>query len=74
MATVRDFDVDDLQTVRPHEEVDAIVRLIECEGEKLLQIDTYGRATREQPNKLSQTIRLNKAAFEKLIKLGASHF
>jgi hypothetical protein len=74
MATVRDFEIDDLQNVRPHEEVDAIVRLIECDGEKLVQIDTYGRASREQPNKLSQTIRLNKEAFEKLMKLGASHF
>ena len=74
MATVRDFDVDELSNVRPHEEVDAIVRCIECDGEKLVQIDTYGRASREKPNKLSQTIRLNKAAFDKLMKVGASHF
>jgi hypothetical protein len=74
MATVRDFQIDELNAVRPHEEVDAIVRCIECDGEKLVQIDTYGRATREQPNKLSQTIRLNKSAFEKLMKVGASHF
>jgi len=74
MATVRDFEVGDLQTVRSHEEVDAIVRLIECDGEKFVQVDTYGRASREQPNKLSQTIRFNQAAFEKLVKLGASHF
>ncbi|PZU07273.1 hypothetical protein [Sphingomonas sp.] len=74
MATVRDFTVDDLSVVRPHDEVEAIVRLIECDGERLLQIDTYGRPGRETPGKLSQTLRLNAAAFEKLIELGKKHF
>jgi hypothetical protein len=74
MATVRHFDLGELGTVRPHEEVPATVRLIECNGEKLIQIDTYGRADRENPNKLSQTLRLDEAAFRKLVELGNKHF
>jgi hypothetical protein len=74
MATVRDFTIDDLSVIRPHDEVDAVVRLIECDGEKLVQIDTYGRPDRVTPSKLSQTIRLNEAAFRKLIELGNKHF
>lgn len=74
MATVREFSVEELGYVRPHEDVKAVVRLIECDGEKLLQIDTYGRSTREIPGKLSQTLRLDKSAFQKLVELGGKHF
>jgi hypothetical protein len=74
MATVRDFSVDDLSVIRPHDEVDATVRLIECDGEKFVQIDTYGRPDRETPSKLSQTIRFNETAFRKLVELGNKHF
>ncbi len=75
MATVRKFDVEHLDKATPHDEVSsAIVRLVDCGKEKFIQIDTYGRATREKPGKLSQTIRLDKSAFEKLIELGSKHF
>ncbi len=75
MATVREFEVDRLDNARPHDEVElAIVRLVDCGLEKFIQIDTYGRETREQPRKLSQTTRLDKAAFEKFVELGRSHF
>ncbi|MDB5690408.1 MAG: hypothetical protein JWL91_2284 [Sphingomonas bacterium] len=74
MATVRDFRVEDLSTVRPHDDVEAVVRLVECNGEKLLQIDTFGRPGRETPGKLSQTLRFDAAAFRKLVDLGSKHF
>ena len=75
MATVRKFEVEQLDNARPHDEVElAIVRLVDCGREKFIQIDTYGRETREQPRKLSQTTRLDKAAFEKLVELGRKHF
>ena len=74
MATVRSFEVEHLDNARPHEEVKAVVRLVDCGLEKLIQIDTYGRPDREIPGKLSQTIRLDKAAFEKLVQIGKSHF
>ncbi|WP_277983990.1 hypothetical protein [Sphingomonas faeni] len=75
MATVRKFEVEQLDNARPHDEVElAVVRLVNCGLEKFIQIDTYGRETREQPRKLSQTTRLDKAAFEKLVELGSKHF
>ena len=75
MATVRDFEVEHLDNARPHDEVElAIVRLVDCGREKFIQIDTYGRETREQPRKLSQTTRFDKAAFEKFVQLGRDHF
>lgn len=75
MATVRTFDVEHKDNATPHDEVEsAIVRLVDCGREKFIQIDTYGRSTREKPGKLSQTTRMDKAAFEKFVKLGRSHF
>lgn len=75
MATVRTFGVEHLDKATPHDEVaSATVRLVDCGLEKFIQIDTYGRDTREKPGKLSQTIRLDKAAFEKLVALGRDHF
>ncbi|QUM73804.1 hypothetical protein [Sphingopyxis granuli] len=73
MATIRSFTVDTLDDARPHDEVKAIVRLVDCGRERFIQIDTYGRPTREKPGKLSQTIRLDKAAFEKLVEIGNKH-
>jgi hypothetical protein len=74
MATVRDFEIDALRVAKPQEEVSAVVRLVDCDGEKMIQIDTFGRASREFPRKLSQTIRLDEAAFRKLVALGDGHF
>ncbi|WP_422060363.1 hypothetical protein [Sphingopyxis sp.] len=74
MATVRKFTVVPLDDARSYEDVEAIVRLVDCGRERLIQIDTYGRPTREKPGKLSQTIRLDKAAFEKLVEIGSKHF
>ena len=75
MATVRAFDVEHLDNATPHDEVaSAIVRLVDCAREKFIQIDTYGRETREKPGKLSQTIRLDRSAFERLVELGRNHF
>ncbi|MET0308746.1 MAG: hypothetical protein ABW023_08575 [Sphingomonas sp.] len=75
MATVRTFDVEHLDNATPHDEVSsATVRLVDCGHEKFIQIDTYGRSSREKPGKLSQTIRLDRAAFEELVELGRKHF
>jgi len=75
MAIVRKFDVETLDNAAPHDEVaSATVRLVDCGKEKFIQIDTYGRATREKPGKLSQTTRLDQQAFEKLVELGRKHF
>jgi len=74
MATVRDFIVEPLDNARPHEEVEAVVRLVDCGSEKFIQIDTYGRPGRAIPGKLSQTVRLDQAAFEKFCQIAKNHF
>ena len=52
MATVRKFTVVTLNDARPFDDVEAIVRLVDCESERLIQIDTYDPPTREKPGKL----------------------
>ncbi|MXO68305.1 hypothetical protein GRI72_05625 [Altererythrobacter marinus] len=75
MATVRTFEVEKSDNAQPHDEVErAVVRLVDCGNERFIQIDTYGRSTREVPGKLSQTTRLDKAAFDKFVQLGKAHF
>ena len=75
MATVRKFEVEEMNNAQPHDEVErAVVRLVDCGKERFIQIDTYGRSSREVPGKLSQTTRLDRAAFEKLVELGKKHF
>jgi len=74
MATVRVLEVADGSDLRAHTEVVAKVRLVEVKGEKFVQIDTYGAASRQEVGKQSQSIRLTKAAFEQLIQLGSKHF
>lgn len=51
------------------EEVEATYSVFEKEGEKFLQIETYGRDSRELKGKPSQIIQVNKASAEALIKL-----
>jgi hypothetical protein len=43
---------------------------VEVNGEKYIQIDTYGCEEREFQNKLSQSLRLTENAFNQLKKLG----
>jgi hypothetical protein len=74
MAVVRELELKDLDRVAAHSEVSATISLVECDGEKFVQIDTYGSKDREMPNKISQSIRLTKAAFDQLTRYAAKHF
>lgn len=38
-------------------------------GEKYLQLDTFGSADREQPNKVSQSLQFSRASAEQLLHL-----
>ena len=53
MATVRALEVADGSDPRPHTDVSAKVRLVEVRGEKFVQIDTYGAASRQEVGKQS---------------------
>ena len=74
MAVVRDFEPKELECSSKHSEVHATVSTVEADGEKLVQIDTYGSSGRLMPGKVSQSLRLSKSAFEQLMKIGLKHF
>lgn len=52
-----------------HEEVRATYTIFEAGGEKYVQLDTYGRENRESPEKISQSIQLNRETARYLVKL-----
>lgn len=52
MALVRRFTQRDHDRVSLHDEVEATYTSFERDGRVLLQIDTYGRNTRQVPGKL----------------------
>ena len=58
MALLRAFERKDRDRVSLHEEIAASYTVFERDGRMLLQIDTYGRDTRQEPGKQSQTIQL----------------
>ena len=74
MAVVKRFSVEDQNSRVGHSECAGVIRAVEVAGEKYVQIDTYGSVNREIPDKLSQSLRLTKEAFEQLKKLGEKHF
>jgi len=74
MATVRHMDLVDGVQAKAHGDVKATVRLVEVAGERFVQIDTFGSASRQEVGKQSQSVRLSKSAFEQLIRLGSKHF
>ena len=62
------------QRVAVHTPVRATYSVFEYEGKRYFQIDTYGRATRDMPEKISQTIQLDRESAMKLISLLADTF
>ena len=74
MAIVRNFVVKDLERSSKHSEVEATISTVESDGEKFVQIDTYGSPGRAMPGKVSQSLRLSKSAFDELLKVGSKHF
>ena len=74
MATVRALKIYEPERSSPQGDVDASIILLDFEGEKFIQIDTYGSKDRKFVGKRSQSLRLSKEAFEQLVKLGTAHF
>ena len=52
-----------------HEKVHTTYTTFEMDGEKYVQIDTYGRIERENPEKISQSFQFDRATAEFLVKL-----
>ncbi len=74
MAVVRQLEPKELDRSAAHTEVEATISLLEVDGEKFVQIDTYGSNARKMPGKVSQSLRLSQSAFEQLKTLAESHF
>ena len=74
MAVVREFTEKELDRSSTHSEVEATISLVEVDGEKFVQIDTYGSKNRAMPGKVSQSLRLSKSAYEQLLQLAEKHF
>ena len=57
-----------------HDEVYSTYSVFEINGERYVQLDTYGRVGRENPEKLSQTIQLNRDTAKFLVDLLSKEF
>lgn len=57
-----------------HEKVHSTYTVFEMDGEKYVQIDTYGRIDRENPEKISQSFQFDKETAEFLMKLLREEF
>ncbi|WP_238944680.1 hypothetical protein [Allofranklinella schreckenbergeri] len=66
MALVSAITHKPLQAISKHTEVECTYTVVDVEGEKQLQLDTYGSASRDIPGKKSQSLRLNSQAIQQL--------
>lgn len=57
-----------------HDQVYATYTVFDNNGEKYLQIDTYGKAVRENPEKISQSFQFNREAASYLANLVIEEF
>lgn len=52
-----------------HEPVHTTYTVFEMEGKKYIQFDTYGRINRENPEKISQSIQMDKETAQFVVDL-----
>lgn len=57
-----------------HDEVNATYTVFNYEGEKYLQIDTYGKAERKNPENISQTFQFNRESASYIANLLIEEF
>jgi len=75
MAIVRKLEPIQLDRDSKHSEVDCTYAIVEDnKGNKYLQIDTYGSATRKFPGKKSQSIRFSPEAINELKNILKQNF
>lgn len=66
MALVRHFSRSSMQRNSLHDEIEAKYAVFERDGRVLLQIDTFGRKSRDIPGKKSQTLQLDEKGAKNL--------
>ena len=69
MALVRHFQKMDTERTSLHDDVEASYSTFERDGKGFVQINTYGRKTRMNPGKQSQTIQLDRDGAVQLISI-----
>jgi len=74
MALIRHFNRHDRERYSTHQEIDANYFSFERDGKRLLQIDTTGRETRENPGKQSQTLQLDEVSAKELYSILRTEF
>jgi len=73
MAIIRNFSELHLQANARHTETEGGWSIQGQDGEKFVQINTVGSGDRENPGKVSQTLRLSKNAIEQLAELARKY-
>lgn len=73
------IDINNLEKVNKerntvHDEVQATYSIFEINGEKYLQIDTYGKEGRMNPEKISQSFQFNKESASFFVNLLVEEF
>lgn len=74
MALVTAFERKDPERNRVHDPIEASFTSFSDGERKYVQIDTHGRATREIPGKISQTIQLDEGSARKLVEILTKEF
>jgi len=74
MALIRSFTEKKMDRNSLHDEIEATYTVIDWDGRVLVQIDSYGRDTREIPGKKSQSIQLDREGGLALFKILKSAF
>jgi hypothetical protein len=74
MATIRKLELRVPERSGKQADAKCSIILGEMEGEKFVQLDSYGSADRKFVGKRSQSMRLTKEAYDQLVRLGESHF
>ena len=69
MAMIGKFVKREMDRMSIHDEIDAKYAIFERDGRSFLQIDTYGRKSRELPEKKSQSIQLDRESGLALLKI-----
>ncbi|NHZ46055.1 hypothetical protein [Nitratidesulfovibrio liaohensis] len=66
MATLKSLEYQQLAKTTSHTDVNGTFTVVDVDGEKFLQIDTYGSKDRQNPGKKSQSLRISKKMFMEL--------
>lgn len=74
MALIRKLEKLDGERHQLHEEVEAKYATFTLDGKGFVQINTYGRPTREVPGKVSQSVQFDKSSAEQLVAILRKEF